>query len=146
MRGRALCSLGQHSTVEPRSLPLDFPLFCCVITFSSSAGCLQICVNKKIFYPERFAFLLVQREGKAMKRCPAIIVSEKKGQPWKQEAPFLSRACHPLLQAWNGCNFNPWRPFFERYTADSPIADGYKVVSLSVQSEIRKENCALVRK
>lgn len=47
IQGGALCTGGQHSTfeVEPRPLPLDFPLFLCVITFSSSADCLQICAN-----------------------------------------------------------------------------------------------------
>lgn len=45
MQGGALCTRGQHSTIETRPLPLDFPLFLCVITFSSSASCLQICAN-----------------------------------------------------------------------------------------------------
>lgn len=42
MQGGALCTRGPF---EPRPLPLDFPLFLCVITFPSSAGCLQIWAN-----------------------------------------------------------------------------------------------------
>lgn len=79
-----------------------------------------------------------------MQRCPAK-VSEKKGQPWKQEASFLSQACHPLLQAWNGSNFNHCRQshwgFPTTSATTAAISNGDKVVSLYVQSELCDENC-----
>lgn len=117
-----LCTLGRCSPMEPH--PLSPLIFLCSSVLPLSLSRLAVC---KLASMKRFSslksltFYSCALRGKLWRQCPTIAVSrEERKQPWKLGAP-LSQAFHSLLQTCNGCNFNHWRLFFQRYVADSPI-------------------------